>query len=203
MRTAISKLFTQACLISMTCGAVACSADPSMGPADPAEAGLFSADPGKSDGRDPIAALYDNRAFLSAAGIVMAELDTPYTDQLDYDLPAAGVNLVDGFIDETPGLGIPENSFTQLAVYRIHKRADQVGALRVEHNGALAIRMARREVGSHTTRSAWVDRKEPIDFGNVHGEADFCIMVGPGGVTRGSSTAKYTGLRFKIVDPTK
>jgi len=175
-----------------------------MGPSDPAEEGLFSADPGKADGQDPVAALYEERAFLSSAGIVEAQLDTAYKDQLDYNLPTSGVNILDGFIDGTDGLGIPENSFTQLSVYRIHKRADQIGVLRIEHAGpALAIRMARREVGSHSTRSAWVNRKDPIDFGNVYGEADFVVMVGPGGLAHGIGTTSYKGLRFSIVDPTK
>ena len=200
MNAKVLPSLLKALVISATCAAMGCAPQPSVGSADLNDEGLFTAAGGKADGVDPVARLYNQRAFLSDAGIVVAEPGVRYADTMHYSLPAEGVNVLDGFIDSLDGLGIPEGSYTQLSVFRIHKTADQFGYLRIDHPGApLSIRIARRNVGSSTTHSEWANR-EPIDLGNVAAAADFCVMIGPGGLKKGEGSQSYADLSFRFVD---
>ena len=149
--------------------------------------------------RDPLEAMYEGRARLGSSGIVDATWGGTYHDTLAYSLPDDGARILDGFIDSVPDLNIPDGNWTEMSVFRLHKTADQVGILHVSlGSDDVVVRMARRDVGKTTVRSAWIDNRYPADFGNLYAEADYVIMVAPGLSATGHDTFSYKNVKFTL-----
>ncbi|MEO6953690.1 MAG: hypothetical protein ABI321_17945 [Polyangia bacterium] len=148
---------------------------------------------------DPLAAMFEDRARLGSSGIVDAKWGGTYHDTLGYSLPDDGAPILDGFIDRVPDLNIPDGYWTEMSVFRLHKRADQVGILHIElGKDDVAVRMARRDVGSNKITSAWIDAEYPVDYGSLYAEADYVIMVAPGRSATGRDTFSYKNLTFTL-----
>ena len=148
----------------------------------------------------PDGSMYEGRAQLGSRGIQVAKWDTKYADTNAYELPDEGIDLQSAFIAGDVDLGIPDGYYTELSVYRLHKTADQVGVLQITGASGAAIRMARRDAGSSTVTSTYLNDR-PYDYGSVYNEAYYTIMVGPGGTPSGDETYSFKGLRFHLLTP--
>jgi len=166
----------------------------SSGASSPSNAAALT---GSTSG-DPLAQIYDDHAMLSSSGAVTATWGGTYGDTLGYSLPDAGANILQAFIDEDDGLGLPAGAYTEMSLFKLHKTADQLGVLNVVlGDDSPAVRIIRKDVGSDTTSSTWVN-DAPYDYGSVYTEADYAILVAPGGTQSGDGTFSYAGLRFVL-----